>query len=82
LYFSSNSFKTLESFIKDASAETKIRMLEWLSSNHELSDGSIGFKIKKPFDFSGQTASYKTWYSQVDDFRTECLGLMDNQQLS
>jgi hypothetical protein len=30
----------------------------------ELSDGSIGFKIKKPFDFLSQTASIKTWYSQ------------------
>jgi hypothetical protein len=47
LYFSSNSFKTLESFIKDASAEAKIRMLELVSSNLELSDGSVGFKIKK-----------------------------------
>ena len=34
--------------------------------NHELSDGSIGFKIKKPFDFLRQTASYKTWYTQGD----------------
>ncbi len=44
-----------------------------MSSNHELSDGSIGFKIKKPFELLVQMASDINWYTKVVEFRTSCI---------
>ena len=48
---------------KNATPEIKRRMLELVSSNLCLADASIGFEIKKPFDFLRQTASDINWYS-------------------
>jgi hypothetical protein len=48
---------------KSATPEIKRRMLELVLSNNELSDGSIGFKIKKSFDFLSHL-SLKTSYNK------------------
>ena len=51
---------------KNATPEIKRRMLELVSSNLCLADASIGFEIKKPFDFLRQTAFSINWYAHGD----------------
>ena len=51
---------------KSARPEVKRRMLELISSNLSLSDATIGFETKKPFDLFTESKGFINWYSQGD----------------
>jgi hypothetical protein len=52
-----------ESVYEKASTDIKRKLVETVSSNHVLKDGTLRFKYKKPFDLLSRTASKEIWWT-------------------
>lgn len=53
----------LENIYKSATPNKKRRIIEIVSSNHVLIDGTLRFEYRKPFDLLARTASKEIWWS-------------------
>jgi len=51
-----------ENIYKNGSTEVKRKLVEFVSSNHVLRDGSIGFNYAKPFSWIAEGALKETWW--------------------
>jgi site-specific DNA recombinase len=52
-----------EILYKAATPAEKRQLIEIVSSNRGLKDGSIGFSYRKPFDLLAETASEEKWWT-------------------
>lgn len=58
-----------ETIYKNATASEKRQLIEFVSSNHVLKDGSIGYKYESPFDLLAEGASKNTWWAAAGSNR-------------
>jgi len=56
---------------ENASPVVKRKLVEIVSSNHVLKDGTLRFKYKKPFDLLSRTASKEIWWTIQHPVRTQ-----------
>ncbi len=55
-----------ESTYKSATPEVKRRLVEIVSSNHVLRNGTIQFEYRKPFDILAKSHPSEVWWAQQD----------------
>ena len=61
--------RNTENVYRNSNPEMKRKIIEIVSSNHFLADGSLRFDYRKPFDLLASAHDQKKWWSLTDSNR-------------